>query len=92
MMKTVRPPSSVGVVGRAHVAKPRFPACSDRRMGRLCRAVDPDDVMNLVGSVASHPGVHLFARSITAFTMIYCTLNWLHFKNSRMQKDEDNDV
>lgn len=58
------------------------------------RRVGPDgldalNALSLVDSVASHPSVHVLAKAVTSFALIYCTLNWFHYRNVRKEIEDD---
>jgi hypothetical protein len=69
-------------VRRLHQTSRKFP--NPRPVKAM--SVDPD-TMNLIGSIVRQPGIRLLAEGITTFTMIYCTLNWLEYRNIRMKQD-----
>jgi hypothetical protein len=39
-----------------------------------------------LNELATSESIHIIAKSITTFTMIYCTLNYLHYKNLNNKK------
>ena len=46
-----------------------------------------NSLVESLNELATNGNIHIIAKSITAFTMIYCTLNYIHYKNLN-----DNDI